>query len=719
MIGKFDEEYFENQIKLNLSESYTNEEIKLLKKTFPEISNIIYSVQNNEHNNTDNSRSFNGSLHFNQTQNRFFSSIKKNKTNSNISFFIDKEKFYSSILNSIIQIFEKENKFLLSKSLSLIMDEILNLSKILKQNLIYNQFFRSIRKTKLYEIKKSKKSFSQIKNNNKYLKVKFNPSLEKNDSKYNIQATKLNLSNNNQSKLKNIDIENNLNVKKLLSFEVENEIKDKNNDFSKSVCQVSEKEKEKNIKGNSITKDDISNIPKRDPSIINIKNKVKININLGKSNKNFKTHNRNVTFMNNSTSNYQKTSKKVNNNYFLGNNKISLKKAPIDNKKYRIYDFIHNKCDYNLTNIQNKKNFKEKSSKKYIEKVEKNQPKKIAPSCFDPKLYQNIETQEFNIFKLEKEIGRENVLPLIGYYVFKFFGFDEIIKYNKYEKWCQKIADGYVRKNFYHNDLHASDITQTCLLYFKLGEIESVHKFSKSNICSLFLSCMCHDYQHPGVNNNFLKETSNKIAIRYNDASILENMHISKTFKIILNNREYNVFEGIERNLYKEMRKQMISCVLATDMAFHNIYVDFLKYCVNDKKDSKNLNKEDNNNKKDDENQKYMNLLIHSADISNPTKLFDIYFEWAKLVVEEFWAQGDKEKKLNLPCSCDREKVTIYQSQLGFINFIEIPFFSLMADLTPKLKFFYDNLLNNKNILLSMQEKEKQKEKDKDKEKEK
>ena len=196
-------------------------------------------------------------------------------------------------------------------------------------------------------------------------------------------------------------------------------------------------------------------------------------------------------------------------------------------------------------------------------------------------------------------------------------------------------------------------------------------------------------------------------------------MHISKTFKIILNNREYNVFEGIERNLYKEMRKQMISCVLATDMAFHNIYVDFLKYCVNDKKDSKNLNKEDNNNKKDDENQKYMNLLIHSADISNPTKLFDIYFEWAKLVVEEFWAQGDKEKKLNLPCSCDREKVTIYQSQLGFINFIEIPFFSLMADLSPKFKFFYDNLLNNKNILLSMQEKEKQKEKDKDKEKEK
>ena len=383
---------------------------------------------------------------------------------------------------------------------------------------------------------------------------------------------------------------------------------------------------------------------------------------------------------------------------------------------------MHNKKDYNLTNITiNKKNFIEKeiSSKKNLEKLEKNYQRKILkPSNINPNLYKNIETQEFNIFNLEKEIGRENVLPLIGYYIFKYFNFEEIIKYKKFEKWSQKIADGYVRNNFYHNDLHAADITQTCLLYFKLGEFESINKFSKSSKCSLFLSCMCHDYQHPGVNNNFLKETNNKIAIRYNDSSILENMHISKTFKLCLNNAEYNIFEGIEKNLYKQMRKEMISCVLSTDMAFHNVYVDFLKKCVNEKKEESQEKEDDK--KKDEKNQKYMNVLIHSADISNPTKLFDIYFGWAKLVVEEFWDQGDKEKKLNLICSCDRDKVTIYQSQLGFINFIEIPYFSLLAEIAPKCKFFYDNLLNNKNILLNMQEKDKkEKEKENQKEKEK
>ena len=60
-----------------------------------------------------------------------------------------------------------------------------------------------------------------------------------------------------------------------------------------------------------------------------------------------------------------------------------------------------------------------------------------------------------------------------------------------------------------------------------------------------------------------------------------------------------------------------------------------------------------------------------------------------------------------MPCSCDRNKVTIYQSQLGFINFIEIPYFSLFVEVFVNLKFYMDNLNNNKQKLLKMQEDEK------------
>ena len=315
----------------------------------------------------------------------------------------------------------------------------------------------------------------------------------------------------------------------------------------------------------------------------------------------------------------------------------------------------------------------------------------------------DIESENFDIFELDKEVGRNNILPLIGYYIFNRLGFDEILNYNKFEKWIKKIDEGYLRSNSYHTNIHSADITQTCLIYLKMGELDEFCNFTKNSKCSLILSCICHDFKHPGVNNSFLKETKNPLALEYNDASILENMHLAETFKLINSNDTFNIFDKIENNVYKQFRKEMISCVLATDMAFHNNYVNFLKYKIDDiKKEGKNINK-------NDDYQNYLNLLIHSADISNPTKPFDIYFKWAKLVVNEFYDQGDKEKKLGMNCSCDRNKVTIYQSQLGFINFIEIPFFSLFAEIFPKLKFYNDQLISNKNKLISMEEEDKKK----------
>ena len=212
-------------------------------------------------------------------------------------------------------------------------------------------------------------------------------------------------------------------------------------------------------------------------------------------------------------------------------------------------------------------------------------------------------------------------------------------------------------------------------------------------ICSVIVSCICHDFKHPGLNNNFLIETNDNIALTYNDISVLENMHVSEAFKLMHSDNNCNIFEGIDKDKYKIMRKQIINCVLSTDMARHSISVEFLKKCL------KEDNKPEENDKQD-----YMNVIIHTSDISNPTKIFDIYLNWAKLVVEEFYDQGDKEKNLGLKCFCDRNKVTIYQNQLGFIDYIEMPFFSLVAKAFPKLDFLFENLNNNKQTILKMQE---------------
>ena len=117
-------------------------------------------------------------------------------------------------------------------------------------------------------------------------------------------------------------------------------------------------------------------------------------------------------------------------------------------------------------------------------------------------------------------------------------------------------------------------------------------------------------------------------------------MHCSETFKLIYSDEEYNIFNKVDINIYKQIRKEMISCFLIV-MAFQNIYVDFMKEQI-----LLNSSKTNNNDNENKNNQNYMNLLINSTDISNPTKAFEIYFKWVKLVVSEYYKLGDKEKGL-------------------------------------------------------------------------
>ena len=142
MIKKVDEKYLEYQTKLNLSEIYSNEEIKLLKESIPDLNNLIYLVSNNDLNMGNNSKSFNDQTNQHQYQYLYYSPSRKIKNNSNTSLLVDKEKFYFLILDKIKNYFQNVQNFLLSKSISLLIDEIINITKINKQNLIYNEFFK-------------------------------------------------------------------------------------------------------------------------------------------------------------------------------------------------------------------------------------------------------------------------------------------------------------------------------------------------------------------------------------------------------------------------------------------------------------------------------------------------------------------------------------------------------------------------------------------------
>ena len=697
--------------KLFLEEIFTNEEIKTLKKTFPKINILIRSSPSNIY----------------QSSNLTSKTKSTLQDNYKDKIFVYKKYYYKLILENIKIKYKQEDNNIIVKSLSCIIEDLFyeeNLYNNINKNnsnlvFIYNE--DNPKNEKLNIPKKKQMSMANLKG--KKLS-------EMSDGVLPTSSDKEKNNNNNSKEIKKVKSKNNLGFIKNL--------KSPNNQSKNLFFNIVNSKK--NINNKNLKNEENKNNRKYINTKFTLKNEHPIslfNYSMNLHNIINKSNHSNISYFNYRNSqfkNYNKTEHNKNNKVSLNKKNISqtMANSLLDNlnninymnmekKKRDIYKKFNGKklskkiksVKFLAKYISTKKNDTQKNktptqiknenicTDSNMEKV--NDIKKYSFMNLEDNIFNNIENKDFNIFELVKNVGRENILLVIGYYIFNRLGFYNILKYNKFENWCQKIAEGYIKTNPYHTDLHAADITHTCLIYLKVGKVNKICKFSKNSKCALFLSCICHDYKHPGVNNNYLKETRNKIAIKYNDISILENMHIAQTFKLINNpSNEYNIFQDLDNNIYKQFRKEMISCVLATDMTFHKDYAEFLKKCIENNKNSNNKNID---NKENDENyQKYMNVLIHSSDISNPTKPFNIYFKWAELVVNEFYEQGDKEKKLNMPCSCDRNKVTLYQSQLGFINFIEIPYFSLLVQVFENLKFYMDNLNNNKQKLLDMQE---------------
>lgn len=331
---------------------------------------------------------------------------------------------------------------------------------------------------------------------------------------------------------------------------------------------------------------------------------------------------------------------------------------------------------------------------------------------FTEECINTIENQSFNIFKFESEVGAENTLIVISCYIFTTFGFYSIIKYGKFEKFIRAITKGYIRANPYHNDLHAADIVQTCMIYLMHGNLKEFLQLDDCDQCSLFISCIVHDFKHPGVNNGFLINSSDPIAIKYNDINVLENYHVAQTFKLVKENDELNIFAELKGEDYRIFRKRMIKCILATDMIFHAKQFSFLKLTI----EKYSISKGNNSNQiiKGDKmelfniQQDFLDIIMHACDISNPTKPYDIYTHWADKVMEEFWMQGDKEKALGMSVSflCDRNSTTKAQGQVGFIEGVVTPYFVALVEIFPGLNFLIDNVNSNKIAFKKFKEEE-------------
>ena len=57
--------------------------------------------------------------------------------------------------------------------------------------------------------------------------------------------------------------------------------------------------------------------------------------------------------------------------------------------------------------------------------------------------------------------------------------------------------------------------------------------FTRVHLLSAYWSAAVHDYEHGGLNNDFLIKTAHPLAITYNDISPLENHHLSAAIRVM------------------------------------------------------------------------------------------------------------------------------------------------------------------------------------------
>ena len=316
---------------------------------------------------------------------------------------------------------------------------------------------------------------------------------------------------------------------------------------------------------------------------------------------------------------------------------------------------------------------------------------------FDSK---RITEKEFNIFELKKIIGQNNVLPLVGRVILETFGLkdDKIINVSKLDTFLNSVSSKYISTTLYHNNIHGADVTQTICLFFLNSNAEKMFQTTVLDLLSIFIAALGHDIGHPGLTNNFQINASTELAITYNDSSCLENYHCSRLFTIIKKD-ETNIFEKLSINDYKDIRKRMISEILATDMFYHKKVITMIQTKIsqikNDKFEFMSNDKESIKN----EQQYLLDFFIHSADLAHNTKLFNISLKWVELLSEEFWLQGDKEKSMGLSISflCDRKSANVPSSQVNFIRGFIVPTFEILVNIFPTLNYTLENANNNIN----------------------
>jgi cAMP-specific phosphodiesterase 4 len=284
-----------------------------------------------------------------------------------------------------------------------------------------------------------------------------------------------------------------------------------------------------------------------------------------------------------------------------------------------------------------------------------------------------------------------------------------------FRTWVGKIRIRYKLDPAYHNWWHGVDVLHTTFRLLDCAKAEAY--MSKLEIFSTMVAATAHDVGHVGVNNAFLVKSKDVLALKYNDKSPLENMHCATLYEVV-GEVDANIFATLTDEQWHDCRKQIVECILNTDMANHfgnvgklqNFYevsgeeiATFVSAITSGASDVDVPSCFTDPTEGPKNRLLLQETLLHSADLSNPIKPLAIYQKWVTRVTDEFFAQGEKEKSVGFPVSAmmDRATTNIPNMQVGFITFIIAPIYTALFKFFPEgMVVVAGNLVNNHHFYL-------------------
>ncbi|KAI9319387.1 hypothetical protein BX666DRAFT_2133281, partial [Dichotomocladium elegans] len=239
----------------------------------------------------------------------------------------------------------------------------------------------------------------------------------------------------------------------------------------------------------------------------------------------------------------------------------------------------------------------------------------------------------------------------------------------------------------YHSFYHAVDIVT--VLYFILTDLEADQYLCALDIAALLIAALCHDAGHPGYNNIYQVNFKTELATRYNNTSVLEAHSVTITHNLL---HKHKLLKNLSTGQWseEEFMGAVEHLILSTDMIYHyelQEQVGLLEELLTPDEDD------------DDNSWSLCGILLHAADISNTVRPWPISKQWSDLIVQEFFRQGDAERRAGLDVSpgMDRDRSTQPEISLKFGDYLVKPYFEALAGFLPSARVFLDTLCENRS----------------------